>query len=755
MASSQNSEPAPDDDIVNHSLPQIHQALLTAACLCCPHDPTRFLERKLAAFQGHHSLRDLDWGWRRLTAKRKRGAELERKGDMAGRRYERGRQRRALATWVNWHQSRKRTQAAAIEKLRRVSEAVCFRRVIVVWCNAVKESKRKREYFQLETGFLEMESREHQTGEAFDRLSMLPTKLSLKIFQYLQLQDRLRCAEVCCTWRALSHSGSLWSQINFSAERTWITDSIVKQILQRYRPFVIHLNLRGCTSLKWTALTCIGECRNLQELNLSECSNINVTMLQGVVEGCPNLLYLNLSCTLVTDGALRALSRGCVNLLYLSLAYCCKFTDKGLQYLSTGKGCHNLIHLDLSGCTQVTVDGFRYVSAGCPLLKAIVIDDMPTLSDGGVVALVARCHALCAVSLLDTPHLSDVAFKAIAEKAQLETFSTEGNSHVTDVSWRALCHSSRNLCRLCAAECSRMTDSSLKSMATLKNLQYLDISHCNRVGDRGVSYLTKGFSATKLRELNVSRCSRISDNSVRWIAQRLTKLNHLDLSHCKSLTDSSLECLSGSSISSLDISGCNIQDKGLSALKGVCLKKLVLAECVYITDVGIEKLCKRVRDLEHLDVSHCVTLTDQAVRALSFYCTGLLTLRMADCPKMTDMATHYLTGGAHYLRELDVSGCVRLTDRTLCLLESNCPPLGSVTMAFCSGISRIAALRLRPRVQYWEHSSDDPPYWFGYNTSQMRGPGNTGDEEESPLSEAQSRNFNDSTDRPELLITFY
>ena len=32
-------------------------------------------------------------------------------------------------------------------------------------------------------------------------------------------------------------------------------------------------------------------------------------MVQSLVEACPNLLYLNLSCTPVTNEALRALSR--------------------------------------------------------------------------------------------------------------------------------------------------------------------------------------------------------------------------------------------------------------------------------------------------------------------------------------------------------------------------------------------------------------------------------------------------------------
>ncbi|CAL8358286.1 unnamed protein product [Lota lota] len=438
-------------------------------------------------------------------------------------------------------------------------------------------------------------------------------------------------------------------------------------------------------------------------------------MVQSIVEACPNLLYLNLSCTPVTNEALRALSRSSLSLQYLSLAYCQRFTDKGLKYLTTGKGCRNLVHLNLSGCTQMTVDGFRYISTGCPLLKEIVINDMATLSDRCIVGLIARCSSLCSLSLLDTPHLSDTAFKAIAEVSKLKAFSTEGNGRITDASWKALCRSSPGLRRLHAAECPRMTNACLESVATLKNLHYLDISHCNKVSDVGVRFLTEGPSAAKLRELNLSHCSRIRDISVMRIAQKFLKPFHLNLSHCSSLTNCCLECLTGSKVCSLDLSGCSIKDQGLGALEGVCLKKLVLSQCVHITDAGIEKLLKRLSDLEHLDVSHCVSLSDQAIKALSFYCRALVSLRIAGCPKMTDMAVQYLIAGVHYLRDLDASGCVLLSDRSVRLLERCCPPLVNITLAYCCGISKMAALRLKPRVQCWVNSADDPPLWFRYN----------------------------------------
>ena len=62
----------------------------------------------------------------------------------------------------------------------------------------------------------------------------------------------------------------------------------------------------------------------------------------------PLLICVNVICTFSL-----CLFRYCSNMLYLSLAFCTKFTNKGLSYMANGKGCHKIVHLDLSGCEQV------------------------------------------------------------------------------------------------------------------------------------------------------------------------------------------------------------------------------------------------------------------------------------------------------------------------------------------------------------------------------------------------------------------
>lgn len=77
--------------------------------------------------------------------------------------------------------------------------------------------------------------------------------------------------------------------------------------------------------------------------------------------------------------------RCCMNLQYLSLAFCNKFSDRGLIYLATGKFARKLEYLDMSGCLQLTPRGFQNLADGCFNLTSIILDDFPTLMDESIM----------------------------------------------------------------------------------------------------------------------------------------------------------------------------------------------------------------------------------------------------------------------------------------------------------------------------------------------------------------------------------
>lgn len=56
-----------------------------------------------------------------------------------------------------------------------------------------------------------------------------------------------------------------------------VTDKVVTKLLYKCRPYLIHLNMRGCQFVTEPSFTSISECSNLQDLNFSECMGLNVS----------------------------------------------------------------------------------------------------------------------------------------------------------------------------------------------------------------------------------------------------------------------------------------------------------------------------------------------------------------------------------------------------------------------------------------------------------------------------------------------
>uniref|UniRef100_A0A674I7F9 F-box and leucine-rich repeat protein 13 n=2 Tax=Terrapene triunguis TaxID=2587831 RepID=A0A674I7F9_9SAUR len=436
-----------------------------------------------------------------------------------------------------------------------------------------------------------------------------------------------------------------------------------------------------------------------------------------ISEGCPALLYLNLSYTDITNGTLRLLSRSFSNLQYLSLAYCRKFTDKGLQYLGSGKGCHKLIYLDLSGCIQISVDGFRYIANSCSGIKHLVINDMPTLTDKCIQALVEKCQQIMSVVFLDSPHLSDVAFKALAE-CKLVKVRIEGNNRITDLSFKLMSKSCPQIKHIYMADCQKITDVSLKSISPLKYILVLNLADCVRISDAGLRSFLEGSSGTKLRELNLTNCIHVTDASLMKIAQRCHNLAYLNMRYCESVTDAGIEALGNmTSLISIDISGTTVSDMSLAALGHTRrMKELSVSECRKITDMGIQKFCQGAKDLEYCDVSYCFQLTNETVKALAFNCHQLTSLNIAGCHKMTDLCVQYLSGVCHYLHFLDISGCVHLTDKTLKYLWKGCTQLRILKMLYCRNITKQAVLKYSAKLEKQEYNDADPPAWLGYDS---------------------------------------
>ncbi|GAB1289431.1 Dynein regulatory complex subunit 6 [Apodemus speciosus] len=549
-------------------------------------------------------------------------------------------------------------------------------------------------------------------------ISVLPEQAILQIFLYLTFKDMITCGQVSRSWMAMVQRGSLWNSIDFSTVKN-IADRCVVTTLQKWRLNVLRLNFRGCVFRTKTlkAVTLEGHCKNLQELNDESMRHIS--------EGCPGVLYLNLSNTTITNRTMRLLPRHFHNLQNLSLAYCRKFTDKGLQYLNLGNGCHKLTYLDLSGCTQrltlakISVQGFRNIASSCTGIMHLTINDMPTLTDNCVKVLVEKCPRISSVILIGSPHISDCAFKALSS-CDLKKIRFEGNKRITDACFKSIDRNYPGISHIYMVDCKGLTDSSLKSLSYLKQLTVLNLTNSVRIGDIGLKQFFDGPASMRLRELNLTNCSLLGDASVIRLSERCPNLHYLNLRNCEHLTDLAIEYIASMlSLISIDLSGTLISnEKGMTILsRHRKLREISLSECVNITDFGIRAYCKTSLVLEHLDVSYCTQLTDDIIKTIAIFCTRITSLNIAGCPKgITDAGMEILSARCHYLHILDISGCIQLTDQILQDLQIGCKQLRILKMQFCKSISPAAAQKMSSVVQHQEYSSDNPPRWFGYDS---------------------------------------
>ncbi|XP_028644999.1 dynein regulatory complex subunit 6 isoform X2 [Grammomys surdaster] len=513
-------------------------------------------------------------------------------------------------------------------------------------------------------------------------ISVLPEQAILQIFLYLTFKDMITCSQVNRSWMAMIQRGSLWNSIDFSTVKN-IADRCVVSTLQKWRLNVLRLNFRGCV-FRTKTLKAVSHCKNLQELNVSDCQSFTDESMRHISEGCPGVLYLNLSNTTITNRTMRLLPRYFHNLQNLSLAYCRKFTDKGLQYLNLGNGCHKLMYLDLSGCTQV---------------------------------LVEKCPRISSVVLIGSPHISDCTFKALSS-CDLKKIRFEGNKRITDACFKSVDRNYPGISHIYMVDCKGLTDSSLKSLSVLKQLTVLNLTNCVRIGDIGLRQFFDGPASMRLRELNLANCSLLGDASVIRLSERCPNLHYLNLRNCEHLTDLAIEYIASMlSLISIDLSGTLISNEGMAILsRHRKLREVSLSECVNITDFGIRAYCKTSLVLEHLDVSYCTRLTDDIIKTIAIFCTRITSLNIAGCPKITDAGMEILSARCHYLHILDISGCIQLTDQILQDLQIGCKQLRILKMQFCKSISPAAAQKMSSVVQHQEYSSDNPPSWFGYDS---------------------------------------
>ncbi|XP_063165430.1 F-box and leucine-rich repeat protein 13 [Candoia aspera] len=688
--------------------------------------------------------------WVRYCADKK-GAEeiLQKKLALARHHYNCRLLKIIVREWNDWVKSYKQQQKRAARNIEKIFQKSLQKVMFKSWQKfSVLNKKHKKsmepipeseDLLFVETSHIEVRERRHSERRrsslpakhlfeeglpAFhikagrEHLSKLPIQPLSQVFQYLNIVDLARCAQVCQSWKAMTQVGTVWSNINFSAVKGVITDKVVQRILLKWRTNVVQLNFHDCAALHWLTFKKIGQCLNLQQLNVSKCQGLNDELIRHVAEGCSALIYLNLSHTNISNATLALLPRSFPNLQFLSIAYCRKFTDKGLQYLGNGRGCQKLIYLDISGCLQITVEGFRNIGNSCSGIQCLIINEMPTLSDRCLQALAQKCQRIVSVESDESPHVSDKGLRTLGV-CNLAKVKIQGSNQVTDLSFKVMSECWPQMKHIRVSYCPKLTDVALKLITPLDHIVILNLSGCIRISDSGIRSLVEGPSGPRLKELILTNCCYISESALLKVAERCLSLIYLNLLNCQAVNDVGIHYLTMiPSLAYVNISRICITDQALESLGKLWkIKEVVLSECKLISDAGMKALCSDLKKLDYIDFSYCQHISNNALKYLSFSCRRLTTLIMAGCPKISDTGIQFIAAGCSYLHYLDVSGCKNLTDKALRFLAKGCPQLRILKMLYCTSITRPAVLNYAAKLQKYEYNVDEPPLWFGYTTN--------------------------------------
>lgn len=376
---------------------------------------------------------------------------------------------------------------------------------------------------------------ETQAEKASAHISCLFPEILTIIFSYLEVKDKGRAAQVCVSWRDAAYNRMVWrgviSKLHLRRANPSLFPSLVKRGIKRVQILSLRRSLRDVV----TGIS------NLECLDLSGCYNVTDIGLGGAFSNdLPCITALNLSlCKQVTDNCLGRIAQSLKNLEILELGGCCSISNTGLLLIAWGL--RKLKQLNLRSCRHISDVGIGHLAGQSPHAATGTLE-------------------LEHLGLQDCQKLTDQALKHVSGGImQLKTINL--------------------------SFCGSVTDTGLKFISKMPNLQEVNLRSCDNISDTGIGYLANGTA--KISTLDVSFCDKIGDQSLQYIAQGL---------FC-------LRCLC--------LNACNISDDGIYRLVQTLheLTTLNIGQCIRITDKSLGLVADNLKNLSSIDLYGCTKIT--------------------------------------------------------------------------------------------------------------------------------------------------
>ena len=113
------------------------------------------------------------------------------------------------------------------------------------------------------------------------------------------------------------------------------------------------------------------------------------------------------------------------------------------------------------------------------------------------------------------------------------------------------------------------------------------------------------------------------------------------------------------------------------------LRRLVLTDCVEVTDVGLWAIARQCVELRSLDISGLCQITQIGLRSVSLRCTNLREIDMSRNDRLDDVALRALAAGCPNLHVIKLNRCIKVADAGVIDLASNCKRLEVIDLSNC------------------------------------------------------------------------
>ena len=267
-------------------------------------------------------------------------------------------------------------------------------------------------------------------------------------------------------------------------------------------------------------------CRNLTQLDISWTEDsIKGVPLEVVAAQAPQLQFLNVSGSRITDKSIVAVATNCLQLKSLDISYSgSTFATESMKLLATN--CIHLESLKLAGTCVHDADQF-------------------------VTLLGINCVHL-----------------------QVLDVSSKGGMVITDESLSVVAMNCRKLKSLDISRCGRVTDASIMLLANCPQLRVLRLKRLRYATDESIDLIAR--NCLQLRELSVASTLMITDQSIVAVALHCRYLESLDVSETKGrITDASIKLVASNCLRLrfLNISGIKITAAVCATLPSTCKVK--------------------------------------------------------------------------------------------------------------------------------------------------------------------------------------